>query len=573
MERVQRSRPRARIRQTSTSPATAPSTDPVTRYALDVVAKKIIAGKGVRLACQRHLDDLKHGHRRGLKWDIAAAMRAIEFFPDILRLPEEGTPFILTAWEQFIVGSLFGWKKADGYRRFQIAFIEIGKGNGKTPLVAGILLYLMVADGERGAQCYTAATSREQADLCFQDAVKMVDASPALSARVQKSGIKKVFNLAHLASGSFLRPISSERKGLDGKRVQGAALDEVHEHPSAVAVDKIRAGTKGRRQPMIIEITNSGFDRTSVCWNHHEYSLKIVEGTLKDDGWFAYVCQLDTKDKWTDPKVWIKANPNLGVSIKPEYLEALVREATGMPSKQNIVKRLNFCVWTKSGEVFIPTEMWDKCRGKYTEKELEGRDAVGGLDLSKARDFAAFVALFPGKPVRFLPYFWLPEDSAAALGEKSSLPVSDWVERGLLELTPGNVIDFDFIRKRINELANKFRFTEIGYDEHQAQQIAVQLEGDGHTMVPVRQGFLTLNEPTCEVLRLVKSKGLEHPDNPIMNWMISNIAVKYDAAGNIKIDKEKSSEKVDGPAALVDAMARKITQPEGQQHSTEVMVV
>jgi phage terminase large subunit-like protein len=562
---------RPRTQRRSTSPADR--TDPVTQYAQDVVRGRITAGKAVRQTCKRHLDDLKAGHKRGLKWDLAAAQRVIGFFRDVLRLPEEGTPFLLTPWEQFIVGSLFGWKKANGYRRFHIAFIEIGKGNGKTPLVAGILIYLMVADGERGAQCYTAATSREQADLCFQDAVKMVDASPALSARIQKSGVKKVFNLAHLASGSFLRPISSERKGLDGKRVQGAALDEVHEHPTAIAVDKIRAGTKGRRQPLIIEITNSGFDRQSVCWHHHEYSLKVVAGILKDDAWFAYVCQLDAKDDWKDPKSWLKANPNLGVSIKPEYLEALVREAKGMPSKQNIVKRLNFCIWTKSGEIFIPAEMWQKCAGKYSEKDLEGLDAVGGLDLSKARDFAAFVAAFPGKPHRFLPYFWLPEDSAAALGEKSSLPIEEWVEKGFLELTPGNVIDFEFIRKRINDLAAKFRFKEIGYDEHQAQQIAVQLQGDGHTMVPVRQGFLTLNEPTCEILRLVKSKGVIHPDHPIMNWMISNIAVKYDAAGNVKIDKEKSSEKVDGPAAWVDAIARLIVQPEEPDTPTEVMLV
>jgi phage terminase large subunit-like protein len=494
----------------------------------------------------------------------------------VLRLAEgefAGKPFNLGPWQQFIIGSLFGWKGNDGYRRFRNAYIEVGKGNGKSPMGAGTGLIMLCLDGEMGAECYTVATTKEQADIPFQDAVKMVAASPALRQRLQNSGNVKTFNIAHLASGSYFRPLSAKHNSLDGKRVHYALVDELHEHPNSLVVDKMRAGTKGRRQALVVEITNSGFDRTSVCWNHHEYSRKVLEGILKDDSWFAYVCALDEDDDWKNEKVWAKANPNLGVSIPLRYLREQVREAIGMPIKQNLVKRLNFCMWTKAGEVWIPPEMWAACGAKFDEEQLIGQDCFPGLDLSKGRDFAALVLVFPGTPIRVLSYFWLPTESVTRLAEKANLPLLEWVEQGHLRLTPGGSLDFDFIRRDINHLASKFNFREIGYDEHQALQIATQLEGDGHTMVPVRQGFLTLTEPTEEVMSLVKSKGLQHNNHPIMNWMISNIMIAQDAAGNIKIDKKRSAEKVDGPAAMVNGISRLIRNPEEPYTDPEVMLL
>ena len=227
--------------------------------------------------------DLSEGPARGLHFDTAAADRALNFFPDVLRLAEgefDGQPFILQPWQKFIVGSLFGWKGADGLRRFRNAYVEIGKGNGKSPLAAGIGIYMLTADGEASAECYSAAVTKDQAGILFRDAARMVEVSPALKSRIAASGGGKIQNLAHVASGSFFRPVSSEHRGLDGKRVHYAAIDELHEHPSSIVVDKMRAGTKGRRQALIFRITNSGFDRATVCFAEHEYSRKLVEGLL-----------------------------------------------------------------------------------------------------------------------------------------------------------------------------------------------------------------------------------------------------------------------------------------------------
>jgi phage terminase large subunit-like protein len=542
-----------------------PSPDPVRKYAEDVVHGRTVAGKLVRLACKRHLKDLKDGSKRGLHFDIEAATWAINFFPTVLRLAEgehAGHPFDLQAWQKFVIGSLFGWKGKDGYRRFRTGYVEVGKGNGKSPMAGGIGLYMMTADGEMGAHCYAAATTRDQAGILFRDAVKMVDASAALSSRIQKSGKREVHNLAHLASGSFFRPVSSEGRSLDGKRVHYAALDEVHEHPSPMVVDKMRAGTKGRRQALIFEITNSGFDRKSVCYAHHDYSRKVLEDRLQDDSWFAYVCQLDEGDDWRNPKVWVKANPNLGISITVKYLEEQVREALGMPIKQNIVKRLNFCVWTEQAERWMPVELWDSRAAHYSEADLLKLDCFGGLDLASTRDLAALLLVFPGAKLRILPYFWIPEENIAKRSEKSGVPYDVWVREGFIEATPGDVIDYDAIRKRINELGDKFAFREVGFDPWNATQIATQLTGDGFPMVEVRQGYRSMTEPTKQLMALIQSATIEHNANPVLNWMMANVAVSQDPAGNLKPDKSKSTEKIDGVVALVIGLSRQMVNPD-----------
>jgi phage terminase large subunit-like protein len=306
----------------------------------------------------------------------------IDFFRDVLCLPDEsedgesGKPFILSPFQAFIAGSLFGWYTDRGYRRFRIAYVETAKGSGKTPFGAGLMLYLLVADGERGAQVYCAAVTKEQAKLAFTDAENMVEISAELKDHVDK----KVNNLAVAQTRSFLRPISSENRGLDGKRVHGALVDELHEHPTNLVTSKLRAGTKNRKNALILEITNSGFDQHSICWEHHDLSRQILEGTVVNDAWFAFVCHLDPCarclaagkqqpaddcadcDDWkTEGPHWLKANPNLGVSLSWQYLREQVREAIDLPSQRNLVRRLNFCQWTQQATAWIPTEAWARC--------------------------------------------------------------------------------------------------------------------------------------------------------------------------------------------------------------------
>jgi phage terminase large subunit-like protein len=560
----------------------------VTQYARAVVDGRIPAGRLVRLAGERHLRDVEKGAERGLHFDQRAATRAIEFFGFLFLAEGEhaGKPFKLEPFEQFIVGSLFGWKGSDGYRRFRTAYVEIGKGNGKSPLAAGIGLYGLNVDGERGAEIYSSAVTQNQAKIVFADAEKMVSASPALSRRITKT----VNNLAVVQTNSFFRPVSSEARGLDGKRVHIALIDEIHEHPNSLVVDKMRAGTKGRRQALIVEITNSGYDRNSVCWQHHDYSAKVLEGIIEDDSWFAYVCQLDpceecrqqgktqpvdgctNCDQWTDENVWLKANPCLDVSVTRKYLREQVREAVGMPAKQNIVKRLNFCMWTEQAERWIDMAIWDEGAHVVDAAQLKGRKCFGGLDLSSTTDVTAFVVVFPPEEEKeqwkVLCRFWIPKDNIQKRVHRDRVPYDQWIREGLLEATEGNVVDYAVLHKRIGKDGERFAVREIAFDRWNATQLSTQLAEEGFEMVPFGQGFGSMAGPTKEVEKLIIGRQIAHGGNPVLRWMMSNVSVKQDPAGNLKPDKSKSSERIDGVVSLVMAVGRAVvhqgTDPEYQ---------
>lgn len=567
--------------------------DEVSGYARAVVAGKILAGQPVRLACARHRRDLKEGPARGLRFDVTAAQRAIGFFRDVLRL-ENDAPFVLAGWQAFVVGSLFGWKRGN-VRRFRTAYVETGKGSGKTPLAAGVGIIGLSADGEEAGEVYSGATAADQAKICWLDAKRMVERSPALSARIDVS----VGALAHAASGSTFRPVSSEHRGLDGKRVHMALVDELHEHRDAQVVDKLRAGTKGRKQALIFEITNSGYDRHSVCWQHHEYSLKVLEGVLENDEWFAYVCALDDGDSWQNPKVWIKANPSLGVTITEKYLAEQVREAEGMPSKQNIVRRLNFCEWTEQSERAIDMALWDAGAEPINAAELKGRACFGGLDLARVNDLSAFVLLFPpaapGEKWKVLPWFWVPKDDIAKRASRDRVPYDVWVREGFITATSGNTTDFGFIEARITGshwvdrsvdgdctfcreanpqagsacpqnrgLAGEYDIRTIGFDRTFAGEIIQGLiaELGEERIVQFGQGFLSMAAPVAELLRLIKGAQVQHGGHPVLRWNASNLSCATDPAGNLKPDKEHSNERIDGISALCNALGMAVRSPD-----------
>lgn len=552
----------------------------------------------MRAACERHLRDVRDGAARGLRWDRAAADRACNFFPEVLRLADgefDGKPFVLQPWQQFIVGSLFGWKlAADGYRRFRNAYVEIGKGNGKSPLAAGIGLYMLCADCEASAECYSAAVTKDQAGILFRDASRMVEASRALKKRIVPSGGNKTNNLAHVESGSFFRPVSAEHRGLDGKRVHFAAIDELHEHPSPLVVDKMRAGTKGRRQALVFRITNSGFDRATVCFHEHEYSRKIVERQLEDDSWFAYVCALDEKDEWTDERCWKKANPNLGVSIPYRYLREQVTEAQGMPSKQNIVKRLNFCIWTQQENAAIKPDDWAACRGfrrdvepreivDRLERKLRGRACFMGIDLSSSRDVTASAKVFPpSKPNgRYIALcdFWLPEENVRARMAEARVPYDVWVAHGWLRTTPGDVVDYHAIEAKILEDCERFDVREIAFDPYLATSAANDLQAAGlaaDRLVKFPQTFAYFAGPTKELLDvLLPGRRLAHQGNPVLAWMAANLFVIEDSNGNRRPVKKQQFGKIDGMVALVMALGRAMSASESSCYDgpSEVLLV
>lgn len=564
--------------------------DQATAYARDVVKGRTIAGRLVRLACERHLRDLKEGPKRGLKWDRELAEFTIGFFPDVLRLvggESEGHPFVLSPWQAFIIGSLFGWVRADGFRRYRTAYIETAKGNGKSPLAAGIGIKMFVADKEPRAEVYAAATSKSQAMILFRDAVAMVDQSPELTERLRKSGVgDQTWNLAHLASGSFFRPIASEgRTGRSGPRPHCSLVDELHEHATGDIVTMMRAGQKGRRQPLNVEITNSGHDRHSICWKHHEYSEKVLQGVLQDDTWFAFMSGLDpcpahqaegrlfpedgcpNCDDWRNPTAWPKANPNLGVSIKEEYLASQVREAEGMPGIQNEVKRLNFCIWTEALARWVDQAVWAEGGAPIDIASLAGRICFIGLDLSSTTDLTAAIVVFPpaesdGEWV-VLPYFFVPEEGARQRSARDRVPYLQWIREGHLHATPGNVVDYRFIRATLQDLAERFNVQELVYDRWNSSQLITELQDDGFTCVPFGQGFASMAAPCREFEKLVKGRSIRHGGHPVLSWCLSNTMVRKDPAGNLKPDKEKSTERIDGIVGLLMGLGRGILEESG----------
>jgi phage terminase large subunit-like protein len=539
------------------------SADPVTQYALDVTEGRIVAGPHVRDACSRHLRDVEEGHKRGLYWDVHEANESFRFYREVLRLNGgefEGRPFELDPSQKFIVGSLFGWKGSDGHRRFRIAYIEEGKGNGKSPLVAGIGLKMLVADKEARAEVYAAATKKDQAQILFRDAVAMVDQSPELDALLHRSGGKsKEWNIADLESGSFFRAISSD-DSQSGPRPHCALLDEIHEHKTGLMVEMMRAGTKGRRQALIVMITNSGTDKTSICWEHHQYAVKVCAGIETNDSYFAYVCALDEQDDpFSDESCWIKANPLLGVSIQKKYLEEQIREAKGMPSKESTVRRLNFCQWVEALNPWLSPEVWMKAQEPYDEEKLAGRKCFGGLDLSSTTDLTSFVLLFPptleDPHWRLKTWFWLPSSSFEEKKKQYPEFMTTWRAAGWITATPGTAVNKMFVLAKLVEAASKYQVQSIGYDRWRIEDLKTIIADAGATLPlePFGQGFKDMAPAVDEFERMLISGELRHDGNPVMNWNVGSAVLDTDPAGNRKPTKEKSNGRIDGVVAAVMA--------------------
>lgn len=594
--------------------------DEVERYADDVLSGNIIAGRWVKLACQRFIEDRK---RKDLKWNYDGALWVFGFFRDVLRLSSgqfEGKPFELQPLQKFIVGNLFGWELLDGRRRFQNAYIEICKGYGKSPLAAGIGHYGLVADNEPRAEIYAAATKKDQAMILFRDAVAMRDQSPQLAGRLHKSGVaEKTWNLADHQSGSWFRPISSDQDSQSGPRPHIGLIDELHEHKSDVVVNMMAAGFKWRRNPLLFMITNSGFDRESVCWRWHDYVARILKRSVENDQVFGLMCALDSCEKhWNEGQEqpvdncddcdrwdvegehWRKANPNIDVVPGWEYIRTQVRRGLDMPAEENTVRRLNFGYWTSQSQRWLSMQAWDACDKPIDYDALKGRECIIGLDLANKIDIAALVLLFTPKDMNLvkkvspdgdddtqymsvdldsmtddfvvLPFFYIPKDNINAMIRRDGVPYDVWVRQGYIEATEGNVIDYQAIKMKIAALKDLYPIRSFqhkyqpqhlaGFDPWNATEFSLDMANTyGVNMIEVRQGFQTMSEPTKEMARIVLAGRLRHASNPVLRWMADNVVVRSDPAGNIKPDKEKSKMKIDGVVALIIALSLAIKFP------------
>ena len=590
--------------------------DRATDYARKVVAGAIVAGPHVRNACRRHLDDLARGAERGLWYDEAEAAKAYRFFETKLKLSEgqfENTPFLLDPSQAFIVGSLFGWKKADGYRRFRRAYIEEGKGNGKSPLVGGIGLKGLTADREPGAEIYSAGATKDQAAILFRDAVKMVRKSPELHKRLRFSGGEgREYNIAFLAQGSFFRPVSRETKKTgSGPRPHFALCDEVHEHPDRGTMEMLERGFKFRLQPLLLMITNSGTDRNSVAWEEHEHAVKVAAGNRDarsddaaylgepiDDTTFSYVCSLDPgDDPLTDPSCWIKANPLLNVTISEEYLAGVVKQAKDMPGKLNGILRLHFCVWTDAETAWMTRELLEPCIADFEIEQHHGKQVAIGLDLSQVRDLTAkanvvrtgeveIEAVVDGrKQIVRKPTFdawieaWTPRDTMSSRETADKLPYSDWVRDGFLNAPKGASVNYTHVAQSLAEDDRDFEIAMVAYDRFAFRRFEEDVEALGLDIEFVEhpQGGLKKGKASEAMKAAAKSAGrdpeglwmpgslrmleeailerrIRFKRNPVLISAMMSAVTDEDKWDNRWLAKQRSTNKIDAAVAMCMAM-------------------
>lgn len=540
-------------------------------YANKIVSGKKKACRYAKLACQRHINDLKKAANDPdypYYFDEVEAQMVISFI-NILKHSKgsfAGKPFYLADWQIFIVSVFFGWKKKKNrFRKYRTLYIEVPRKNGKSTLLAAIGLYLLVMDGEAGAEVYSAATKKDQAMAVWEEAKRMVKACQSLRKRV------KIYrsNLSFEATYSKFDPLSADADTLDGLNVSGGIVDELHAHKTSAVWDVLDSGTGSRDQPAIIAITTAGGNQHGICYQLRADLIKILEGIFEDDSIFGIIYTIDgdgtgSIDKKTglknddafDPEVWEKANPCWGESVKTEDIERLAAKAKRLPSQYNnfLTKRLN--VWVNAVEAWVNVPKWLECFDDFDKEKLKGRVAYGGLDLASVSDLASFRLIFPMNDGTYKTFgrAYCPEDAIDDRSKLDGVPYQQWVDDGYLVATPGATVDYDFIKKDIMDFCEIYDIRMIGVDRWNSTQIVNDLLDDEVPIVSFGQGFASMNAPMKELERLYLDLNIEHDGDPVMNWAMSNVVAKFDEAENIKPDKKKSTEKIDPVVALIIAL-------------------
>ncbi len=493
-------------------------------------------------------------------FDYDAAQDICDFFPECLRHVKgewAGTPIILEDWQQGYLANLIGWKRLDGKRRYRTSILYVPRKNSKSTMCSGLALYLLECDGEGGAEIYSAAAERDQAAICFELAKSMVLQCPTLA------GVTGVFRTSLTYKDSSYKAISADANTKHGYNPHAVLFDELHAQPNRDLVDVLTTGMGARSQPLMEFMTTADYGRESICNEIYEYACKVRDGIIDDQGFLPAIYEALATDDWTDPKVWAKANPNLGVSVKLAYLAEQCQKAKDTPGYENTFKRLHLNIVTEQANRWLSMDKWDACAAfTFTDEDLKGRRCFAGLDLASKIDIAALVLVFPmdDGSYRVRPYFWIPSDGAKKREDRDRVPYTVWARESHLTMTTGDVIDYDAIRLAIGELAKVYDIREVAVDMWNATQIATQLGGDGIEMVPFGQGYKSMSEPSKELEKLVIGGKWHHNGNPVLRWMASNVAAEGDAAGNIKPSKKHSTEKIDGIVASVMALGRAIVQ-------------
>ena len=503
----------------------------------------------------------------GYIFDEETAQTACDFFPEVLTHVKgelAGEPFGIAPWQQAIVANLFGWKsKETGYRRYSIVFGYVPRKNGKTSLVAGITLLVLMFDGEPGAELYSAAAERKQAALIFQQAAGMIRNSAELSSRL------RVYqnSVAYEDTNSMYQPISAEAGSKHGFNVHFAAVDELHAQPNRDLVDALETAMGARRQPILFHITTADYDRPSICNETLEYARRVRDGIIPEPTFLPVIYEAEREEDWHSEDVWRRVNPNLEISVSMDYLRKKHRKAVDDPAFENTFKRLYLNVVTEQDVRLLSLAEWDASAGEpISMTEIEGRVAFGALDLSTTTDLTAWVLLFPpgdpDDPFVVVPRFFLPADNVREASRRDRVPYEEWARDGLVHLTAGNQVDYRAVRKTINDDAERFSIMTIGYDPYNASHIVTELgEEDGFDLVAVRQGMATMSPATKETKRIIGEGGLRHGGNPVLRWQASNVAGKTDYNENVMPDKAKSNARIDGIVGTIMGVALSMANP------------
>ena len=526
-------------------------------YARRVRSGEILACEYVRLAVGRYYRDLDMALDRGWLFDRREAIRAIHFIECLKHTKGKwaGSRFRLEPWQQFVVWNIFGWKHADGTRRFRYTYIEIARKNGKTALAAGIALYMLFADGESRPEVYSAATIKDQAKICFSDAVAIVKATDL------KNYLTPFRNsIVYDLKGGTMKPLSSDYGTHDGLNPSCAIIDEFHAHKDSGMFDVLKSAFGARRQPLMFIITTAGFNKAGACYAYRDNVIKVLRGVNEDDSLFGIIYTQDSKEEWDDPKMWSKSNPNLGVSLSSDYLADQVKDAKNRPEAVRNVQTKNFNLWVDAERTWILDEKWMECIGTTPREELKGCACWGGLDLSNVSDITAYVLLFhENDHFQLLPYFWIPEEKMQEKIRKENINYERWVAEGYVTVTPGNVIDYDFVKADILRIVADYDLQASAYDRWNSSQTIIDLQNEGMVCNPFGQGYGSMSAPTKEFEKMVLTGKIEHFGNPVLRWMLASTVVMTDPAGNIKPDKAKSMQKIDGIVASIMALGEWMT--------------
>lgn len=534
--------------------------DSVTAYAKKVVSGKIVAGKSVIQACERHLNDLKKSKRKDYPYyfDADEAEHCFEFAFMYCRHSKgewAGKPLELEEWQKFCVGCIFGWKrKADGLRKYEYFYIQVARKNGKSTLMAFIGLYVLVCDGESGAEIYSAATKKDQAKIIFEEAKNMVNASPEL--RKLLTVYKN--NISFDALLSKFEPLSSDSNSLDGLNVHLGLIDELHAHKNGSLYDVLDSAKGAREQPIIGVGTTAGNNPNSFCKGRYDFYKNILNGTVKNENIFIYIAEPDEGDDWTDERVWGKANPNLGISVKMRDMRNMCETAKNLVAAQNEFKCKKLNIWVSSTVSWANMQSWKECPNTMTKDDLIGKRCYIGGDLAMRNDLASITAEFPLADGCYavISHSFMPEDRIYDNSKRDNVDYQRWIDEGYITATPGSVVDYDYIEEYIRQMAEMYDVVEVCFDPWNATQIMSHLIDEGFRVVETRMGYRTLSEPTKDLEGVISSRKIIHFDDPLLTWAVGNVVVQSDENANVRPVKNKSSNKIDPAMALIVAHTR-----------------